>query len=170
MSDQEKDLSPGETGLEIAIIGMAGRFPGAETLEEFWRNLRDGVESLSVLSDEELLAGGVAAAEFRSPRYVRVTRTIRDADHFDAAFFGVNPREADAMDPQQRLFLECSWAALEDAGYDPERYPGAVGVFAGARMSWYLMNVYSRPELVRGVGDLTAQIANDKDYLATRVS
>ncbi|MFL6262096.1 MAG: SDR family NAD(P)-dependent oxidoreductase [Thermoanaerobaculia bacterium] len=170
MSDPEKDVSADATGLEVAVIGMAGRFPGAETVEDFWRNLRDGVESLKVLTDEELRETGVAPEVYRSPKYVRVARTIPDADHFDAAFFGVNPREADAMDPQQRLFLECSWAALEDAGYDPERYPGSVGVFAGARMSWYLMNVYSHPELVRAVGDLTAQIANDKDYLATRVS
>ena len=157
-------------GLEIAIIGMAGRFPGAENIEEFWRNLRDGVESLTVLSEQQLEEAGAGAEAIRSPKYVRVVRTIPNWDHFDASFFGINPREADVLDPQQRLFLECSWTALEDAGYNPESCPGQVGVFAGARMSWYLMNVYSHPELVRAVGDLTVQIGNDKDYLATRVS
>jgi phthiocerol/phenolphthiocerol synthesis type-I polyketide synthase E len=170
--DQEKGMSaaesPGSNGLEIAIVGMAGRFPGAESLEEFWSNLRDGVESLTVLGDELLTE--VPTAMRRSPTYVRVARTIRDVDQFDAAFFGINPREADVMDPQHRLFLESCWTALEDAGYDPERYPGGVGVYAGSRLNFYLMNVYSDPALVRAVGDLTAQIANEKDYLATRVS
>src|SRR4029077_17542159 len=124
--------------------------------------------SLTVLGDE--LLKEVPAAQRRSPTYVKVARTIRDVDQFDAAFFGINPREADVMDPQHRLFLESCWTALEDAGYDPERYPGGVGVYAGSRLNFYLMNVYSDPALVRAVGDLTAQIANEKDYLATRVS
>jgi len=172
MSSDETYRSEAEShdgnGLEIAIVGMAGRFPGAESVEEFWRNLRDGVESRTVLSDEELAS--VPPKMRKSPGYVKVARTIKDVALFDAAFFGVNPREADVMDPQHRLFLESSWAALEDAGYDPERYPGGVGVYAGSRMNFYLMNVYSDQALVRAVGDLTAQISNEKDYLATRVS
>jgi acyl transferase domain-containing protein len=173
MSHEEKDGIGmdglgGGNGLEVAVIGMAGRFPGAENIEEYWRNLRDGVESLTVLSGEELKL--VPPEIRRSPHYVPVARMIPDYDLFDAAFFGVNPREADVMDPQQRLFLECAWTALEHAGYDPERYPGPVGVYAGARMNFYLWNVYSNPALVRAVGDLASQIANEKDYLATRVS
>jgi acyl transferase domain-containing protein len=173
---QEKGLSveanperrPGSNGLEIAIVGMAGRFPGAENLDEFWANLRDGVESLTVLRDEQMLE--VPVAMRRSPTYVRVARTIPNVDQFDASFFGINPREAEVMDPQHRLFLECCWTALEDAGYDPDRYPGGVGVYAGSRLNFYLMNVYSDSALVGAVGDLTTQIANEKDYLATRVS
>ena len=160
--------SPGLNGLEIAVIGMAGRFPGAESIQEFWRNLRDGVESLTPLTEEQVK--GVPAAMRRSPAYVRVARTIKDVDQFDASFFGVNPREADVMDPQHRLFLECCWTALEDSGYDPERYAGGVGVYAGSRMNFYLMNAYSNPALVSAVGDLMTQIANEKDYLANRVS
>jgi len=159
-----------QNGLEIAVVGMSCRFPGAESVEELWRNLRDGVESLAVLSDEQLAAAGVPAPTRRSPGYVPVVRTIPDIDKFDAAFFGVNPREADVMDPQHRLFLECCWAALEDGGYDPERYPGSVGVYAGSRMNLYLMNVFSNPALVSAVGELMTQAGNEKDYLANRVS
>ena len=158
------------TGLEIAIVGMAGRFPGARTVLEFWRNLRDGVESLTVFSDEELTARGVAPALLRQPGYVKSGRVVDGFDRFDAAFFGVSPREAELIDPQQRLFLECAWEALEDAGYDPDRVPRRVGVYAGARMNGYLANVYSNPAIVSTVGDLQIQVANDKDYLATRVS
>jgi phthiocerol/phenolphthiocerol synthesis type-I polyketide synthase E len=173
MKHEETDMSDAEaqgngTGLEIAVIGMAGRFPGADDIGEFWRNLRDGVESLTVLSEEEQAA--VPPAMRRSPSYVPVARMIPNYDCFDAAFFGVNPREADVMDPQQRLFLECAWSALEHSGYDPERYPGPVGIYAGSRMNFYLWNVYSNPVVVGAVGDLAAQIANEKDYLATRVS
>ncbi|HET9210498.1 MAG TPA: type I polyketide synthase, partial [Thermoanaerobaculia bacterium] len=159
---------PGTSGLEIAVVGMSCRFPGAESVAGFWRNLCDGVESLIVLSDEQMAS--VPAAQRRSPSYVRIARTIPDVDKFDAAFFGVNPREADVMDPQHRIFLEGCWAALEDSGYDPERYPGSVGVYAGSRLNFYLMNAYSNQALVSAVGDLMTQIANEKDYLANRVS
>ena len=158
------------TGMEVAIIGMAGRFPGARNVDEFWRNLRDGVESMTTFSDEELIARGADPALLRSPQYVKAGRVMEGFDRFDAAFFGVSPREAELIDPQQRLFLECAWEALEDAGYDPERLPRRVGVFGGARMNGYLANVYSNPGLVATVGDLQVQVANDKDYLATRVS
>jgi acyl transferase domain-containing protein len=158
------------TGLEIAIVGMAGRFPGARNVLEFWRNLRDGVESLTVFTDEELTARGVAPALLSQPGYVKSGRVIDGFDRFDAAFFGVSPREAELIDPQQRLFLECAWEALEDAGYDPDRVPRRVGVYAGSRMNGYLFNVYSNPAIVGTVGDLQIQVANDKDYLATRVS
>ncbi|MGH9360465.1 MAG: type I polyketide synthase, partial [Thermoanaerobaculia bacterium] len=164
----EAETHPGGNGLEIAIVGMSGRFPGAGNVAEFWRNLRDGVESLTVLGDEEIAR--VPAELRRLPGYVRVARTIPDVDQFEAAFFGFSPREAEILDPQHRLFLECCWSALEDAGYDPERHQGAVGVYAGSRMSSYLMNVYSNPALVRAIGDLQVQVANDKDYLATRIS
>jgi len=162
---------PGEgSGLEVAIVGMAGRFPGARDVEELWRNLCDGVESITTFTDEELLARGANAALIRLPQYVKTGRVVAGHDRFDAAFFAINPREAELIDPQQRLFLECAWEALEDAGYDPERAPRRVGVYAGARMNGYLGNVYSNAEIVSTVGDLQIQVANDKDYLATRVS
>ncbi len=158
------------TGMEVAIVGMVGRFPGANNLDEFWRNLRDGVESITSFSAEELIARGADPALVRLPHYVKAGFVIEGFDLFDAGFFGISPREAELIDPQQRLFLECAWAALEDAGYDPDRLSRRVGVYAGSRMNSYLANVYSNPGVVGTVSDMQIQIANDKDYLATRVS
>src|SRR5215212_10963742 len=154
----------------IAIIGMSGRFPGAANVEEFWRLLREGTDAVSFFSDEELLAAGVPPAHFNNPHYVKAKAVLENADLFDAAFFGFNPREAEILNPQHRLFLEASWEALENAGYDAETYPGLIGVYAGVRLSAYLMNVYRNPQVVAAVGDFHIQIANDKDYVATRVS
>src|SRR5215475_14516268 len=125
MSDSEK------MAYEVAVIGMAGRFPKAATLDEFWRNLRDGVEGVSFFSDAELEAAGVAAAALADPAYVKAAAVLDDIEMFDAAFFGFTPREAEIMDPQQRLFLEHAWQALENAGYDAEGCAGRIGVFAG---------------------------------------
>src|SRR5689334_24253508 len=97
----------------IAIVGMAGRFPRARNLDEFWRNLRDGVEAISFFTEEELLAAGVDAALLRDPAYVRAAGILEDPELFDASFFGINHREAEMMDPQHRVFLECAWEALE---------------------------------------------------------
>ncbi len=160
----------GTTGLEIAIVGMAGRFPGARNVEEYWRNLAAGVESITYFTPEQLAAGGDPPALIAHPDYVPVGRIVDDADLFDAAFFGIPPREAEIVDPQQRLFLECVHESLEDAGYDTERYPGAVGVYAGSRMPGYLFNIYRNPEAIVTVGEFHAQVSNDKDYVATRVS
>src|SRR5215204_4391699 len=101
----------------IAIIGMAGRFPGAKDLDEFWHNLRAGVESITFLSDEQLRASGVSPAMLRNPCYVKAAALLDDIELFDAPFFNFTPREAEVTDPQQRLFLECAWEALESAGY-----------------------------------------------------
>jgi acyl transferase domain-containing protein len=158
------------TGMEVAIVGMAGRFPGARNVEELWRNLRDGVESIKLFTDEELIARGADPAAVRKPQYVKAAFEIADHDLFDAAFFGVSPREAELIEPQQRLFLECAWEALENAGYDPERLTRRVGVYAGSRFNGYMVNVYLNPEIVSSVSDLQIQVANDKDYLATRLS
>src|SRR6185295_13031531 len=124
-------------------------FPGAAGVEELWRNLRDGVESISFFSAEELAAAGVPAALLANPAYVRARGALADVERFDAAFFGVTPREAEILDPQQRLFLECAWEALERAGCDTERAPGAISLFAGASFSNYLVrNIYgNRPVL-----------------------
>ena len=99
-------------GLEIAIIGMVGRFPGAKNIDEFWQNLQNGVESVSFFSEEELESSGVASTLLNDDHYVKAGAILNDVELFDAAFFGFNPREAEVMDPQQRLFLECAWEAL----------------------------------------------------------
>src|SRR6202035_4921844 len=154
----------------IAIIGMKGRFPRARDLEQFWRNLRDGVETISFFSDEELLARGVSASLLCDPLYVKAGTMLEDADRFDAAFFGYSPREAEFMDPQHRLFLECASEVLEDAGYDPARYPGLIGVFAGVSANRYWLNLHSVSNLLDGDDGYLALIGNDKDFLPTRVS
>ncbi|HSS51725.1 MAG TPA: amino acid adenylation domain-containing protein, partial [Thermoanaerobaculia bacterium] len=159
-----------EPAAGVAIIGMAGRFPGARSAEELWRNVRSGVESISFWSAEELAASGVSSALLRNPQYVRAKGVIADAELFDARLFGFNPAEARLLDPQQRLFLECVWEALEDAGYDPDTCGRSTGIFAGAAMNTYLSNVVSNPELLRSVGSFQTVLANDKDFLPTRVS
>ena len=160
-----------DLGEAVAVVGMAGRFPGAADLKAFWRNLRDGVESVTFFSREELEAEGVPRELLDDPRYVRASPLLDGVEMFDAAFFRFNPRDAELLDPQQRLFLECAWEALEDAGYDPMGCRGAVGVYAGASMSSYLLaNLLGRRDLRQAVGDYQAMLGNDKDYVATRVS
>jgi acyl transferase domain-containing protein/acyl carrier protein len=157
----------------VAIIGMAGRFPGAPDVETFWKNLQNGVESVSFLSDDELLAAGVTKAELADPNYVKATAPIPGADLFDATYFNYSPREAEFIDPQQRIFLECAQTALEAAGYDQTTFGGAIGVFAGAAINVYQMSLmWSNQAELRSSGALRALFThgNDKDYLATRVS
>src|SRR5258708_29100202 len=101
-----------ESGSAIAIIGMGCRCPGAGSCDQFWQNLRNGVESVSFFSDQELLAAGVLSASLKDPDYVKARGIIRDVDCFDASFFEFSPREAEILAPQQRIFLECSFQAL----------------------------------------------------------
>ncbi len=157
---------------DIAIIGMAGRFPGARTIGEFWNNLRNGVESITRLSDEELRRAGVPESLLANPDYVKAGAALEDMEWFDAGFFGFNPREAAILDPQHRHFLECAWEALEDAGHVPSRFPGPIGVFAGSGHNAYLSyNLLTNPDLVRAVGlFLLRHTGNDKDFLTTRLS
>ena len=157
---------------DIAVVGMAGRFPGARDVEEFWRNIRDGVEAITWFSDEELRAAGVSSQRLRDPGYVKGGFVLPDMDLFDAGFFGFNPREAAIMDPQHRHFLECAWSALEHAGHAPGSFEGSIGVFAGCGASTHLMfNLLPNPELVQETGFfLLRHTGNDKDFLATRVS
>ena len=149
---------------DIAVVGMAGRFPRAPDLEAFWSNLRDGVECVRFFSPEELEQAGVDPAVSEAPQFVAARAVLDEADHFDADFFGLSPKEAELTDPQQRLFLESAWSALEDAGCDPARFDGLIGVYAGADVNGYTL----RNLLFSGDG-LQALIGNDKDYLATRV-
>ena len=155
---------------DIAIIGMSGRFPKARDLGQFWENMRAGVEAISRFSEEELQSAGISPDLLRDPNYVRAGTVLEDAELFDASFFGFNPLEAELMDPQHRVFLECAYGALEDAGYDSQRYQGLVGVFAGAGRNTYLANVRANPDLNGSVGVLQTTIANGTDFLATRVS
>ncbi|MEH1973942.1 MAG: beta-ketoacyl synthase N-terminal-like domain-containing protein [Nostoc sp.] len=157
-------------GSEIAIIGLAGRFPGAKNIDEFWHNLKNGIESISWFSDQELLESGVDAALLENPSYVKRNAVIEDAELFDADFFGFNPRDAEITDPQHRIFLECAWEALEKAGYNSETYNGSIGVFAGSNLSGYLLNIYFNQNIRNSVDEQQIAIAGDKDYLATRTS
>lgn len=150
---------------------MVGRFPGAPDLEQFWRNLRDGVESIEFFSDEELLAAGFSPALLARADYVKARAVLEGAELFDRAFFGISEAEAEILDPQQRIFLECAWEALESAGYDSERFDGRIGVYAGQTMSSYLIfNLLSNNALLGRVGSIPVLAGNDKDFLSTRVS
>ena len=156
----------------IAIVGMAGRFPGARSVREFWQNLCGGVESIRSLSDAELAAAGATKEDVASSNYVKRAAVLDDVDLFDAAFFGLSPKDAAIMDPQHRHFLECAWEALEDAAHVPKDFKGAIGVFAGSGMNSYLIhNLLANRELVKQAGLFQLkQTGNDKDVLATRAS
>ena len=155
----------------LAIIGMAGRFPGASSIEAFWQNIAGGIKSIRRFSDEELLAAGLDPDLLTLPNYVKAGAFLEGVDRFDAAFFGYTPREAEIMDPQHRLFLECSWEAFESAGYVPDSCTGLVGVFGGSGFSTYgANNLYTHPELVAAVGELQINLGNDRDSLATMVA
>jgi acyl transferase domain-containing protein len=155
----------------VAIVGLAGRFPGADGLDEFWRNIRDGVESLETFSDADLDAAGVSAQERADPRFVARGTPLADALCFDADFFGITPREAELIDPQHRVFLECAWEAMEHAGYGPGTPAGVVGVYGGAGMNTYLLDhVLRNPEAVASAGGYQLMLGNDKDFLCSRVS
>lgn len=166
------DASSPSSDTQIAVVGMAGRFPGARTPDELWANVRAGVESIRPLSEAELRAAGVSDHDLADPDYVRVAAPLDDVELFDAGFFGFSPKEASILDPQHRHFLECAWEALESAGHPPERFNGAIGVFAGCGMNAYFMfHLLSHPELVRSTGlFLLRHTGNDKDFLPTRVS
>ena len=153
---------------ETAIIGLAGRFPGAGDVQAFWDNLREGTESITFFSDDEL-AGHVPADALTDPRYVKARGTLDGAEDFDASFFGFTPLEAQVMDPQHRLFLECAYEALENAGYDARRYPGRIGLYAGVGINTYLLHA-GEARLAKLAGSYQAFISNDKDFVPTRVS
>ncbi|MFD8336404.1 SDR family NAD(P)-dependent oxidoreductase [Streptomyces solisilvae] len=159
----------GEAGLlDIAVVGMDCRFPGARDPEEFWRLIRDGVEAVSRFGEAELRAAGVDEDILRHPDFVGAAGVVPDGDTFDADFFGYPPAEAAALDPQQRIFLECAWRALEDAGHDPAAFPGDIGVFAGQTVSTH--QPAPLEALLTSPMDVFQQMSsNDKDFLPTRV-
>src|SRR3954447_9765318 len=150
MPDDDKNESGPN---DIAIVGLALRLPGARNPDEYWKNLTAGVESVRALGDDELLRAGVSPEKIANPSYVKSGVVLEEFDGFDAEFFGFSPKEAAIMDPQHRCFLECAWAALEDAGHLPESFGGSIGVFGGCGMgAYFLFNIMSNPELVDSVG------------------
>jgi amino acid adenylation domain-containing protein len=157
-------------GEPVAIIAMAGRFPGATDVETFWRNLCDGKDSITRFSPDEL-DPSIPADEAGNPSYVPARGVIADLDRFDAAFFGMTSREAELMDPQHRVFLELCWECLERGGYAPDGTAAPVGVFAGTNHSTYLHNhVFRHPEIMERVGAFQTIMVNDKGFVATRVA
>jgi amino acid adenylation domain-containing protein len=154
----------------IAIIGLAGRFPGARDIDELWRNLVGGVEGIRFFEEEEIHPS-IDPRLRQDERYVRARGVIEQADAFDAAFFGVNPRLAEVTDPQQRVMLELCWSALEAAGHEPRAFDGMIGVFAGVgNNSYYPTHVLPNQQAIERVGSFQAMISNEKDYVATRVA
>jgi len=154
----------------IAVVGMSGRFPGAANLDQLWRNLCNSVESISFFTPEEL-SPGIDEHLRNDPDYIRARGLIEGADLFDAAFFGISPLEARVTDPQQRVFLELAQQALENAGYDPERYAGRIGVFAGIGDNhYYTTNLLTHPDLLALAGKLAVEYGNQKDYVALRAA
>ncbi|RWP57442.1 type I polyketide synthase [Mesorhizobium sp.] len=158
--------------MDIAVIGMTARFPGAETVDALWENLCQGVCSIAPLSTQELKARGIPEAVLKRPDYVRMGAHLKDVELFDPDFWNISRREATLMDPQHRLFLECCWKALESAGYAPTQHEGRTGVFAGSSSPLYLQHY-----LKGGLSDATnaplaflTELGNEKDYLASRVS
>jgi len=168
--DEPRDNVPGELEA-VAVIGMSGRFPGADDLQTFWHNLRDGVESVTFFTDDELLASGLSLAEIHRPNYVRAKPILSDIESFAASFFHMSPREAALTDPQHRIFLECAWEALEDAAYNPHATTARIALYAAASKNTYLiLNLLSRGGWVRTEEVYQVLIGNEKDYLSSRVS
>ena len=157
---------------DIAVVGMAAHLPGAADIGAYWDNLRQGIASVRVLTEAELLAAGESPARLRKPNYVPAAAVLDGFEQFDADFFGFSPKEAAIMDPQHRQFLEVAWEALENAGHPPENFKGSIGVYAGCGMgSYFYFNLCSNPDLVDQTGMfLLRHTGNDKDFLATRVS
>src|SRR5580704_7666194 len=174
-STPRKQIDKSNTSSAIAIIGMTGRFPGAESVEDFWANLCNGVESISFFDREEL--DSQERVTGLPPSYVAARPILKNTPMFDADFFGIYPKEAEQMDPQHRVFLECAWEVLERAGYDPAHTKDAVGVFAGCSMNTYFMhNLATDRSILEDftggyqVGSYVTMLGNDKDFLPTRVS
>jgi len=154
----------------LAIVGMAGRFPGANTVEVFWKNLLEGKKSIRHFSERELLAAGVPAEVLAMPNYVRAGTILEGAEDFDADFFGYTPREAELTDPQHRVFLECVYEALQDAAYDIETYPGLISIFAGSALSPYFVRGLTTDHPFKDVDPVQISVGNERDSLASSVS
>ncbi|SDP71664.1 amino acid adenylation domain-containing protein [Mucilaginibacter sp. OK268] len=165
-----KKSKDNNTNRDVAIIGMVGRFPGANTIDEFWELLVEGRETISFFSVDEI-DKSIPSNIKNNPAYVKARGIIDGADEFDADFFGFNPRSAELMDPQHRVFLEIAWEVLEKTGHLPQKYTGTVGVFAGCGYNtYYDNNVLTNPEIVEKTGHFQVRLLNEKDYIATRTA
>lgn len=154
---------------DVAIIGMAGRFPGARDIPAFWENMKNGIEGISFFSDDEMEVE-IDPNDLRNPSFVKAKGAIDDIDLFDAELFNIPAREADWMDPQQRLFLQGAWEALENAGYNPLTCPGQVSVYAGVNTNTYLLGRLAQLQVGDPASYFRILLSNEKDHLATRVS
>lgn len=155
---------------EVAVIGMAGRFPGAETIQEFWKLLVEGKETIHFFEENEL-DETIPEAIIKQPTYVKARGILKNVKTFDASFFGINPNHARLMDPQQRIFLEVAWEALESCGYANNKHDATIGVFAAVNSNTYFVqNVLAHPDLIEQAGQLQTTLVNDKDYVATHTS
>jgi acyl transferase domain-containing protein len=168
MNEYENRNQNQETGLEIAVIGMSARFPGAKTIEQFWENLKNNVESIHFFSPQELEEAGVNQELLKNPNFVKAWGVLEDIEYFDADFFNYTPKEAEIMDPQLRIFLECAWHALEDAGYNPDTYKGLIGLYAGnaPNAPWLVQNYVSGK--INPGGEFAATLLNE--HFSTQVS
>lgn len=167
---KKKRKNTDKSSSAIAVIGMAGRFPGANSIEELWEVLRDGKDTISFFSSEEL-DPSIPNEIKKDPLYVPARGIVPTAKEFDAAFFGINPKVAEAMDPQQRIFLEIAWEVLEQSGHLPEHYDGTIGVYAGTGMNtYYKNNILPNTGLMNRIGSFLADTFNEKDYIASRTA
>ncbi len=169
LNTSEEKIAALSAAPSIAIIGMSGRFPESASLAEYWDNLIAGRECVSHFSTEELVEAGMDPMAVSNPKYIRSKGVLGDALCFDAGLFGFSPREAEIIDPQQRVFLECSMAALEDAGCDPDRFDGSIGIYGGQSMSSYIFSLLLDPRN-SGLDSHQVSIGNDKDFLTSRTS
>jgi len=158
------------TGLEVAVIGMAGKFPGAANIDEFWENLKQGKESITFFSNEELLDAGVDPALLKNPNYVKARGIIEDVEYFDASFFEYSPGEAELLNPLFRIYLECGWEALENAGYDPLNYTGSIGNYVGTSSSLFWEGLSIITGKSNNFGQLASGSLTNKDFLSTTIS
>ncbi|MEV0203377.1 beta-ketoacyl synthase N-terminal-like domain-containing protein, partial [Nonomuraea sp. NPDC050691] len=170
MIDDIDEIDGESSGTDIAIVGMSGRFPGASDVAGLWSVIRSGASGITRFTDDELRAAGVPEELIADPSYVKASPVIDGVELFDAGFFGIGPKEAQILDPQHRLFLEHGWTALEDAGCDPTRFDGAIGVFGGCAHSSYMQNNLLPSGVSAVMGELAVGLANDKDSLTTRVA
>lgn len=156
---------------DIAIVGVSGRFPDANTIEQFFNNIKDGKESIRLLNDDEIERAGVSKDLLKNSSYKKFGAVLDNIKEFDNEFFGFNPYEAKITDPQHRLFLECVWEALEDSGYIPNKFDGLIGLYGSTSMSSYLLsNLLNNEDIFKDGINYPLLIANDKDYLCTRAS
>ncbi|WP_334113685.1 non-ribosomal peptide synthetase/type I polyketide synthase [Paucihalobacter sp.] len=178
LNDEEKTnllanyskLKEHKTSNDVAIVGMSVRFPGAESIDDLWEVLKNGKETISFFTDEEL-DKTIPEDLKNNPLYVKARGIVPSAKAFDANFFGINPKLAETMDPQLRLFLEISWEVLEQSGHLPKQYSGSVGVYAGiGRNTYFENNLLHNKALLNQVGVLQVDTVNEKDYIASRTA